>query len=634
MYYQKLETIYDAINPLKMDKYVQGEISGTECTGQWEKLSGFWIEQIGDKYFYLSTGSNSECMFNSISMAISQYIGKMRTSDDIRNEIAGKIQDIPSDLENGIDGWRLMYNRFIYKFGKINKIEYDGIDTLDEMKKFILSPNYLLSAIDLLFISYIYNIKIIVLKYKGDLGIKEMDKYIMCLNATCSLTNKFLLLYKQDYENYSLIAKDIYTSPKYIFDISELPEIILNSWKSKCGSTDNETNINAIEKIGHFLKNAPVLMDFDVIDYDEDGNPTIITGKTKFVNIESGQPLVNQQADVHLTKEQHGLALRALSKDKELGNITNPLVEIEEKILNTYNIPEEFAPDNLMVDKEVLKVGDVVEANFVVSPVPEDQRLFLDDEARTEELDLGVIKFKYLPFSEEDIKQALIKIPTLPKLSEDKIKEIRESQEKLMKNFGNVNIPENVADIFANGEGSETLKVGATAVPIFDSVSNTGSKKTKLSDFEKVKIDNEIMTVNRDLLTNVIDSSKDLYSKKLELKTAKPNLSQTQTKLSSKIPLKTQSSSISKISKASETEVESKQLLAPTPSISKVAIETPVEVEVESEVKPKKIMLKTKPKKEKESEVPSVSYVDVSPPEKFEVPSSKLKLKTKKKTNL
>lgn len=427
-YHKKLENIYDVI----YKKNTQGESNIYGCSDKYEKLSIEWQKKLGgsDILYILQNNGTSECIFHGLSNALSQLEeneNDIITIDDIKDKIGELIEKIPDEAETNRYGWQLLYDRYKYNFHMVDR-RSEIIESLNDMKSFIKSPNYRFSTIDLIFISYIYNVKILMLTSRGYLGLKDdISRYIMCINSTTSNKNRFLIVYKTGYELYNVVVSNISSTPKYIYKDVDIPNVIYKVWLSKCGSIDNKPDIDQFDKIVFFLKESPVIRIVDAEVSDGSGN-TYVTKQTKFINPITGNILEEQlqNAEVILTQEQKKISKELLQKDKELLSTinSNPLIQPELAILNEYKIPEHYSSENILVNPgEISKnsSGEVsIRGSRIIKRTDPGSRLIkYKDNAEyikdIKDIDLGPIKLKYI--NKEENKEEISNIIKLSKSS-------------------------------------------------------------------------------------------------------------------------------------------------------------------------------------------------------------------------
>jgi hypothetical protein len=408
-YYEKLENIYDSI----YKKNAQGESNIYGCSDKFEKLATHWIKKLGgsDVLYKLQNNKTSECIFHGLSNGLSQLEeneGDIITIDDIKDKIANLIEDIPEEKETNRQGWELLYDRYKYNFYMVDK-RVEIIESLESMKEFIKSPKYRFSTIDLLFISYIYNVKIIILNPKGYLGdYDNIDKCITCTNVTTSDKNRFILVYKVDYEIYEIVANNISSSPKYVFKDTELPLVIYNSWINKCGKTDNNKTKDPFNTIINFIRHSPIIRLVDVEVSDESGN-TYHTKQTRFINPITGHTIDDhlQNSEIVLTRAQQKMSKDLLNKDTELLSIigSNPLIEPELAILNEYNIPKHFSSEGEGTSKSSTGKN---KGTMIKHTDPNSRAIeYINNDIK--DIDLGPIKLKYIENPDDNKKSKDIK---------------------------------------------------------------------------------------------------------------------------------------------------------------------------------------------------------------------------------
>ena len=249
------------------------------CIKEHKILPNYWINKLKDTRYHILVSLNSKCVFNLIkkakeSMSNNIYINDLKISIksfiiENRNIKYNKIKNDNRTFSELVQ--YAYFDRYINtKFNKLFDVEnsYDFLNAILNEERDIVD-------IDLNFISRILNVKFIILCDPEDDTLYKSG--IKCLNTTQTLSDIYILLFKNKFNEYNIIADTYYSTYKTIFTKDELNDVLLyDLWKTECGKSDDDIYTHKINKI--FKPNRYISED----NFIEENNKIIINNESSF----------------------------------------------------------------------------------------------------------------------------------------------------------------------------------------------------------------------------------------------------------------------------------------------------------------------------------------------------------------
>jgi|LakMenE18May11ns_1017448.scaffolds.fasta_scaffold9958226_4 hypothetical protein len=243
---------YNNKNPENDFNYITSNIYNNEysCEGDYKLLPEFWINKLKNNKFmiYETKSGQNNCIFTLIKRAKETLYNNIFINDlkiSIINEISNNNNYI-NDKKSPKELWELTKIAYyeIYKINNFNEYsELFEVDNVDDFQKAVKNNDREICIVDLNIISYIINVKFIILCDPN----KLCPSGIECIGSTNTLDNLYILLYKTKFNTYQIITDITYIVDKMIFSGDDLADnIIYEAWRAQCGNTDEKSFINKI----------------------------------------------------------------------------------------------------------------------------------------------------------------------------------------------------------------------------------------------------------------------------------------------------------------------------------------------------------------------------------------------------
>jgi hypothetical protein len=210
-------------------------------------LPSYWKTILGNKFRFYNAKNEYDSLYYAILRIINFINSDIKNILDLKRLEINKIEhiskadidndyyfkNIQSEIQDGI-------NRIIAIFKDTKKIQYKSINTMTQLKEFIMTEEYPANEVDVFLLAQALGINILVLEKR--LTKKNMDGfYIFAPNKN----RDYIILFNQsklEENNYNIVGKQ----NNYIFKLKDLPKIV-----QKIIGIENTSNSNNELQIGN-----------------------------------------------------------------------------------------------------------------------------------------------------------------------------------------------------------------------------------------------------------------------------------------------------------------------------------------------------------------------------------------------
>jgi hypothetical protein len=190
-------------------------------------LPSYWKTILGNKFRYYNANFENNSLYHAILRIINLINTDIKNILDLKRLEISKIEhisnadinndyyfkDIHPEIPDGI-------NRIIAIFKQIRKTQYKSINTITQLKEFIMSEEYPANEIDVFLLSWALGINILVLEKR--ITKKNTDGFYI---FTPYKNRDYIILFNQsklEDNNYNIVGKQ----NNYLFKLKDLPRIV------------------------------------------------------------------------------------------------------------------------------------------------------------------------------------------------------------------------------------------------------------------------------------------------------------------------------------------------------------------------------------------------------------------------
>ena len=251
-FYLREENMYSTTQPnykgVNKNRYLLSSKNITLDNTNLVLLPSYWKNIFGQKYRYYDSKIKNDSLYYSLLRVLMIIVPEIKNIISLKKLQISKIehitkQEIDKDIyfkdkyADIIDG----INRMIAIYKNYNNNVYKIINTITQLKEFIMNDEYPANMVDVFILSQALGINIIILEKR--ITKKNKDGFYVFL---ANLKKDFIILFdnsKMEEHNFSIVGKQ----NNYIFKKKDLPKII----KNFIGFEDNSEDAQNMLKIGN-----------------------------------------------------------------------------------------------------------------------------------------------------------------------------------------------------------------------------------------------------------------------------------------------------------------------------------------------------------------------------------------------
>ena len=231
------------------DKYILSEDVIKKDSSNLKYLPNHWNKIFEKKYKYYDEPIQINTLYVSLLRILNENESVIKTVNDLKNLQIQKIESLTKTNINSNKSFKNMNKniqdpivRIITIYKNINKLIYKKINTISNLKDYILTNEYPANIVDIFILSYALNLNIIVLDKR--ITKSNPDGFTSFIK---SINNDYIFLFERKIIN-KTIYSPIYFNTTYIMKRKDINPIFLKNKINKENNNNNSIKVNIKKK--------------------------------------------------------------------------------------------------------------------------------------------------------------------------------------------------------------------------------------------------------------------------------------------------------------------------------------------------------------------------------------------------